>query len=110
MNIANQKQKDMELKFKAERLKIIRKLKGLTQSEVIDKINLITGGNSKRPYERWESGEHEIKAIAIDTLAKVFEVPIGFFYYNKIQITMNSKLEVEIIIEETNEKVNFNFI
>lgn len=55
------------------RLKELRKEKGLTQQELADKI-----GVTKRTLQRWENGEGNIKSDKAQRLADYFGVSVGY--------------------------------
>ncbi len=100
----------MELKFKPERLTIIRRLKGITTADIERKMREIGGYQNKLNIDRWE-GSHCLPNSfeKVELLAKATEVPIGFYYYNNVQVEMKD-LKVEILIVDTGERVNFNFL
>lgn len=100
----------MELKFKPQRLKLLRKLKGLTLSEC-DKLILKQSGFKKKTkrfnFDRWEKGLNGIKPDAVEFIATAFDVPIGYFFYEQVDIKIESDYSVHIFIHETKESVNF---
>lgn len=61
------------------RLKELRKEKGLTQQELADEI-----GVTKLSVSNWENGRHEIKSDKAKTLADYFNVEVGYLLgYNE---------------------------
>lgn len=55
------------------RLKELRQAKKLTQQELADYMQI-----TRRGYQKWESGESQIKPDKAQRLADFFNVPIGF--------------------------------
>lgn len=99
----------MELKFKPERLTIIKRLRGLTITEIDAKMREASGAKNSYNIDRWEKLESKHPFERVQLLAKATDVPIGFYYYNNVQIEMKD-LKVEILIVDTGERVNFNFL
>lgn len=52
-----------------ERLKVARKAKGLTQTEIATKL-----GITQKSYQRMESGAHDLKMSTIYQLCKALEI------------------------------------
>lgn len=100
----------MELRFKPQRLTIIRRLKGLTTSGIDRKMREIGGYKHSLNIDRWEGGMHSPNSHEkVELLAKATEVPVGYYYYNNVQIEMKN-FKVTILIVDTGEKVEFDFI
>lgn len=87
----------------AERLKELRKEKGLTQQKVADSLNI-----SQPNYRRWESGERRPSVETLVMLADYFEVSIDYLLTRKNQkVFENEKIYTEedlIIILQDFEK------
>ena len=87
----------------AERLKELRKEKGLTQQKVADSLNI-----SQPNYRRWESGERLPSVETLVMLADYFEVSIDYLLTRKNQkVFENEKIYTEedlIIILQDFEK------
>lgn len=92
------------------RLKQLRKEKGLTQQEVADEI-----GVTKRTYIYWENGENQIKANRADELADYFGVSVGYLLgyepeseqvsnYQKIKIRFSNGEELSFLVRNFTEK------
>ncbi|KSU30842.1 transcriptional regulator Cro/CI family [Lactococcus lactis subsp. lactis] len=62
----------------AERLKELRKGKGLTQQKVADSLNI-----SQPNYRRWESGERSPSVETLIMLADYFDVSIDYLLGRK---------------------------
>jgi hypothetical protein len=99
----------MELTFKPERLTIIRRLKGLSITDIDAKMREISGGKYKMNIDRWEKVAAKRTIENVTLLARATEVPLGFYYYNTVEITMANNL-VEIYIPDTKELIAFKFI
>lgn len=99
----------MELKFKPERLTIIKRLRGLNITEIDARMMEISGANKRYNIDRWERlyGKHPFERVEL--LAKATEVPVGFYYFNAVDIEMKN-LKVEIYIYETGERTTFNLL
>ena len=55
------------------RLKELRKEKKLTQQELADYMQI-----TRRGYQKWESGESQIKPDKAEELAKIFNVSVAY--------------------------------
>lgn len=99
----------MELQFKPERLRIIRRLRYLSLTDVNEEMKRISGQTSNFNIDRWESTISKHPMWKIGLLAEATGVPVGFFFFKNVQITMID-MQVEIFIAETLEKVEFNFM
>lgn len=99
----------MQLKFKRERLTIIRRLRDLTITEIDNRMKQLSGAKNSFNIDRWEKVDSQHNYDKVCLLANATEVPVGFYYYNSVQIDMRD-LIVEIIIHETDERMSFEFI
>ncbi len=100
----------MELKFKPERLTIIRRLKGITTTDIERSMREIGNYQNKLNIDRWEGGHCLPNSFEkVELLAKATEVPVGFYYYNNVQIEMKN-FRVDILIVDTGELTTFNFL
>jgi transcriptional regulator with XRE-family HTH domain len=99
----------MELLFNPMRLKLIRKLRGLTIAEVEERMRTIGGFTNRMSIDRWEGSISPSSFEKAELLAKACEVPVGFFFYNNVTINMEN-LNVTIFIADTKETVTFNFL
>lgn len=100
----------MELKFKPKRLTIIRRLKGITTTDIERSMREIGNYKNKLNIDRWESGNCLPNSFEkVELLAKATGVPVSFYYYNNVQIDMKN-LKVEILILDTGELTSFNFL
>ena len=92
------------------RLKQLRKEKGLTQQEVADEI-----GVTKRTYIYWENGESQIKTNKASQLADYFGVSVGYLLgyepeseqvsnYQKIKICFSNGEELSFLVRNFTEK------
>ena len=92
------------------RLKQLRKEKGLTQQEVADEI-----GVTKRTYIYWENGENQIKINKASQLADYFGVSVGYLLgyepeseqvsnYQKIKICFSNCEELSFLVRNFTEK------
>lgn len=86
------------------RLKELRKEKGLSQQALADEI-----GVSKLTILRWEKGERELKSDKAQQLAEYFGVSVGYllgymanvpeitFEHNQIILPISSKVHLSIV-------------
>lgn len=92
------------------RLKQLRKEKGLTQQEVADEI-----GVTKRTYIYWENEESQIKTNKASQLADYFGVSVGYLLgyepeseqvsnYQKIKICFSNGEELSFLVRNFTEK------
>lgn len=58
-----------------QRLRGARTLRGLSQSEVADKVGL-----SFQQIQKYEAGHSRVTAAKLSELARVFALPVGFFF------------------------------
>lgn len=92
------------------RLKQLRKEKGVTQQEVADEI-----GVTKRAYIYWENEESQIKTKKASQLADYFGVSVGYLLgyepeseqvsnYKKIKISFTNGEELSFLVRNFTEK------
>ena len=92
------------------RLKQLRKEKGVTQQEVADEI-----GVTKRAYIYWENEESQIKTKKASQLADYFGVSVGYLLgyepeseqvsnYQKIKICFSNGEELSFLVRNFTEK------
>lgn len=92
------------------RLKQLRKEKGLTQQKVADEI-----GVTKRTYIYWENEESQIKTNKASQLADYFGVSVGYLLgyepeseqvsnYQKIKICFSNGGELNYLVRDFTEK------
>lgn len=92
------------------RLKQLRKEKGLTQQKVADEI-----GVTKRTYIYWENEESQIKTNKASQLADYFGVSVGYLLgyepeseqvsnYQKIKICFSDGEELSFLVRNFTEK------
>lgn len=92
------------------RLKQLRKEKGVTQQEVADEI-----GVTKRAYIYWENEESQIKTKKASQLADYFGVSVGYLLgyepeseqvsnYQKIKICFSDGREINFLVRNFTEK------
>jgi hypothetical protein len=62
----------------------------------------LSGQTSNFNIDRWESTISTHQLWKVELLAKATGVPVGFYYFNNVQITMID-MQVEIFIAETLE-------
>jgi transcriptional regulator with XRE-family HTH domain len=99
----------MKLDFIPERLTIIRRLRDLTISEIERRMKELGHYTNRLSIDRWELVEADHKFDKVELLAAATEVPVGFYYYKNVQITLID-LIVSITIVDTGEHVSFDFI
>lgn len=85
------------------RLKELRKDRGLTQSELAEKI-----GVSKITVLRWEKNERQIKEERADELADFFGVPIAYLLGYSDNIPTDLALRLNKLDSETFKPVKIN--
>lgn len=101
----------MELKFKPERLAIIKRLRQLSFQEIEARMAVAGGLKNRINIDRWEAGRvlpNTFEKVVL--LAKATEVPVGYYFYNNVIIEMNKEMIVTIAIPETGETISFNFL
>ena len=92
------------------RLKQLRKEKGLTQQKIADEI-----GVTKRTYIYWENEESQIKTNKASQLADYFGVSVGYLLgyepeseqvsnYQKIKICFSDGEELSFLVRNFTEK------
>jgi transcriptional regulator with XRE-family HTH domain len=99
----------MKLNFKPERLKMIRVLKGMQQSELSALLIKRMNRQNKVGIEKWELGYNEPNEQSIAALCSSLNIPIGWFYYDNVELSMGIDLMVKIKIVETGEVREFKF-
>lgn len=102
----------MKLAFKPERLQLIRRLKGLPTVQIERKMMMIGGHINKMNIDRWEGSIVSPRSFdKVELLAKAIGVPVGFFYYEKIDISIDMDiLEATIVVIETGQFAKFKLI
>ena len=73
-----------------EKLKVLRKKKGLTQQEVADKI-----GINRPSYSNWEKGRREPSFENLSMLACIFDVAIDYLLGDYLEISKERYLEIK---------------
>lgn len=73
-----------------EKLKVLRKKKGLTQQEVADKI-----GINRPSYLNWEKGRREPSFENLSMLACIFDVSIDYLLGDYLEISKERYLEIK---------------
>ncbi len=97
----------MELKFRPDRLTVIKRLRGLSITDIDKKMQAISGGKRSINMDRWESGSCKPNSFdKVKLLAQATEVPVGFYYYNIVDVSLIQNW-VTIKIIETGEQVRF---
>lgn len=81
------------------RLKELRKEKGLTQKDLSDEM-----GVSKRTYIYWENGESQIKPDKAQALADYFGVPVGYLLGFEQQLINDNEF-----LRDENTRLNKEF-
>lgn len=105
----------MELKFKPERLQLFKRLSGVTYKDIIQGMNEMgkSERNLKHPVDRWAMGGCDPNEENLSLLCKSLHIPIGFFFYEKIDLRIyneQGKYRVCIEVTETNESFFINLI
>lgn len=102
----------IEIPFKMERLKMAMRLKWVTASELWEALHPWVTYSVKLVYDwiEWKNKppRSEKSMERIIKISKYLNIPIGFFFYEKVDITMENWL-VTIRIIETSEIVKFMF-
>lgn len=109
----NERWVKIELPFKMDRLKVIMRLKGITPSELSNSLHPWATYQSRQIFD-WIEGRCAPPKTKrwwerIEKIAKYLEVPIGFFFYNKIEVEMKDWI-VKVEIVETWEVFSFSFL
>ncbi len=100
----------MVLKFLNHRIDLIARIRNMSHQDIKDKITENGHKGNYVPLSRWASGENSPRSDEqIARLSEALGVPIGFFYYKNVDITMDTKMVVSVYIWETGEMYKFNF-
>lgn len=67
-----------QIVFKGERLKALRKLKGLSQEELADELNSADEPVSQTHVSRWERGSYNPLLGTTVRIAKYFDVTVDY--------------------------------
>ena len=73
-----------------EKLKILRKKKGLTQQEVAELLNV-----ERVTYTKWEKGNREPNFENLSMLACIFDVSLDYLLGDYLQKARSERNEVE---------------
>lgn len=73
-----------------EKLKVLRKKKGLTQQQIADKIGVNRGS-----YSNWEKGKREPSFENLSMLACIFDVSIDFLLSEYLEISKEAYLKLK---------------
>ena len=73
-----------------EKLKILRKKKGLTQQEVAELLNV-----GRVTYTKWEKGNREPNFENLSMLACIFDVSLDYLLGDYLQKARSERNEVE---------------
>ena len=82
-----------------EKLKVLRKKKGLTQKEVADLVHV-----ERVRYTNWESGKREPNFENLSMLACIFNVSIDFLLSEYLEVSKERCLKFEKEIKEGEKK------
>ncbi len=99
----------MELEFIPERITIIKRLRGLSITDINERMKKISGAKNSYNIDRWEGNPSKHNFEKVVLLAKSTDVPVGFYYYKNVKVTLFDMI-VKIYIADTNEEVTFNFL
>lgn len=103
----------MELEVKPKRIKQLLRLKNLGITEV-EKMMLEVAKRQRVGKTFGIEGYLRDKPICkmpynvALALSEVLQIPVGFFYYNKVHIKVENNT-VTVIVDETDETVSFPF-
>jgi transcriptional regulator with XRE-family HTH domain len=100
----------MKLNFIPERLGIILRLKNKTQSWVAIEMSKALGLTHTFKIDKWFGGLNDPSFDRAEALAKVLGVPVEYFYFEVIEITMSSDLMITIRIPGTTKESKFSLI
>ena len=89
----------MDKKAIGERIRLIRKLLGLTQKELGEKI-----GRSWKTINRWEAGEREIPDTALKLISKAFNVS-----YEWLKEGKGEMWDRKVLVKELKDKTEETF-
>lgn len=73
-----------------EKLKVLRKKKGLTQQQIADEIGVNRGS-----YSNWENGKREPNFENLSMLACIFDVSIDFLLSENLEISKETYLKLK---------------
>lgn len=73
-----------------EKLKVLRKKKGLTQQQIADEIGVNRGS-----YSNWEKGKREPNFEKLSMLACIFDVSIDFLLSEYLEISKETYLKLK---------------
>ena len=73
-----------------EKLKVLRKKKGLTQQQIADEIGVNRGS-----YSNWEKGKREPSFENLSMLACIFDVSIDFLLSENLEISKETYLKLK---------------
>lgn len=73
-----------------EKLKVLRKEKGLTQKSLSNMLNISQGA-----YARWENGKREPNFEKLSMLACIFDVSIDFLLSKNLEISKETYLKLK---------------
>ena len=82
-----------------EKLKVLRKKKGLTQQQIANEI-----GVNRVSYSNWENGKREPNFENLSMLACIFDVSIDFLLSENLEISKEAYLKLK------EEKKNLFFV
>lgn len=77
-------------------LKIIRKIKNLTQEDVANKLNI-----ARTTYQSYENGFNEMNYDVLKKISKLFDVSIDYLLENECP----NKLDLTALTEEQQESI-----
>ena len=83
-----------------EKLKILRKKRGLTQKEFAEML-----GISQKSYSHWETGKNEPNYENLSMLACIFDVSIDFLLSEYLVVSKERCLKFENEIKEGEKKI-----
>lgn len=98
----------MELKFKPYRLKIIMRLRDMSQTQIEEKMRVMSGSKKRMNVDRWwkNYNKHDFKKVEL--LARATDVPVGYYFFDNVVISMDN-LIVKILVVDTNQSKQFHF-
>ena len=105
----------MKLKFNATRFKIAIRLLGISLYELSRMMQIKEGKGRKRRFTMDKWGEVEPKIETVKLMSKTIGVPIGYFYFKKVEtsiIETLGKTYLHIKVIDTDEladvEIKFN--
>ncbi|MDT3763010.1 helix-turn-helix domain-containing protein [Priestia filamentosa] len=69
-----------------EKIRLLRKSKGVSQTFIAEKIDMTTSG-----YSMKESGKRPITTNELEIIAKALEVPATVFFEEEFHVKLNKK-------------------